>query len=251
MNSTKMRGYFDFRIFFWQIWKRSKGSLTLVILGVCVIVFATTAFLDISGLVSREYFFCLFGFSYMGVIQRFWLHQILTAPLLHSGISHFLFNMLTLWMLGPSIEKKLGRKRYFLFSALCAISGEIGFLLVNWGTGNPLVGYSGIVFGILVAQAIYFPDSIVHLFVFFPLKMKNAVILLGAIELYLTLSPERGGIAHAAHLFGAVGSFIYLKLYLDIGRCKPSISPGGKVGKKRIKSGWGLGKKGPSIPKEL
>ena len=33
------------------------------------------------------------------------------------------------------------------------------------------------------------------------MKMKYAVLIAGAMELYLTISPERAGVAHSAHLF--------------------------------------------------
>ena len=46
----------------------------------------------------------------------------------------------------------------------------------------------------------------------FPLRMKYAVLIFGAIELYMTVSPGGDGVAHAAHLFGALGAFLYLKL---------------------------------------
>ena len=51
------------------------------------------------------------------------------------------------------------------------------------------------------------------------MKMKYAVLILGAVELYLTISPGRGGVAHVAHLFGAIAAFVYLKvLRLHAGR---------------------------------
>jgi membrane associated rhomboid family serine protease len=114
-------------------------------------------------------------------------------------------------MLGPEIEQVLGRRRYILFSTICAESSMVGFLLFNWGTGNIVLGYSGVIFGILVAQAVFFPSNTIVIFAFFPLRMKYAVLLLGVVELYFMLAPDGGGIAHAAHLFGALAALIYLK----------------------------------------
>jgi len=193
-------------------WERSRGSISLGIVGVCIVVFVGVAFLDRLGIVTRQNAVSFLGLSYVGIFQRLWLHQFLTAPFLHVGLGHLLFNMLSLWMLGPGVEHALGRRRYILFSILCAVSSMAGFLLFNWGTGHIVLGYSGVIFGILVAQAMYFPNNIISIFAFFPLKMKYAVLLLGAIELYLTISPEEGGIAHAAHLFGAATAFAYLRL---------------------------------------
>jgi membrane associated rhomboid family serine protease len=188
------------------------SSVSLMLCGVCVALFLGVALLNLLGVVGRQQAVSTMGLSYVGIVQRHWLHQFLTAPLMHGGISHLLFNMLSLWMLGPGIEEKLGRGRYVVFSILCAASSMAGFLLFNWGTGNIVVGYSGVIFGILVAQAVFFPNNVIAIYAFFPLKMKYAVLLFAGVELYLTLSPEQGGgVAHAAHLFGALAAFVYIK----------------------------------------
>lgn len=41
--------------------------------------------------------------------------------------------------------------------------------------------------------------------------MKYAVLILSAVEPYLLISPSRNGIAHSAHLFAAVGAWLYLQ----------------------------------------
>lgn len=195
-------------------WRRSLGSISLVIVWICVALFLGVTVLDLLGIVARREAVSVLGLSYVGLFQHKFLFELATAPLLHANLTHLLFNMLALWMLGPDVELRLGRTRYILFSVLCAVTGMIGFLLFNWHTGHVAIGYSGVIFGILVAQAIFFPNNVIAIFAFFPLKMKYAVLLLGAVELYLTISPEGGGVAHAAHLLGAAGAFAYLRITL-------------------------------------
>lgn len=251
MHSTHRNSLAELRATFRYAWGRSRGSLSLAIVWVCVIVFVLIAFLDRAGLMPRTQIYSLLGVSYIGVVQRLWFHQFLTSPLLHGGIGHLLFNMLTLWMLGPGVEKAMGRSRYAFFSILCAISGTTGFLLFNWGTGNIAIGYSGVIYGILVAQAMYFPDTIVSIYAFFPLKMKYAVVLLGAVELYLSLAPEKGGIAHATHLFGAVAAFVYLKIIRRPSSDLPT-PMAQRAAKKNIPAAnWQVGRKSPGIPKKI
>ncbi len=86
-----------------------------------------------------------------------------------------------------------------------------GFLLFNWGSAVIGCGYSGVIFGLLVAQATFFPDRVIYIYAFFPLKMKYAALVLGAVAFYLTVTPDRSGVAHAAHLFGALGGWVYLR----------------------------------------
>ena len=204
-------GHPGFAEVFRSAWRRSLGSISLVIMGICTALFLGVAVLDATGAVTRRDALTFLGLSYVGLFELHWLHQFVTAPLLHAGVAHLLFNMLSLWMLGPSVEKSLGKRNYVVFSALCAGASMGGFLLLNWGTGAVVTGYSGVIFGILVAQALLFPERRIAVFAFFPLKMKHAALLLGAVELYLTVSPESGGVAHAAHLFGAAAALGYLK----------------------------------------
>ena len=192
-------------------WVHAQGSLSISILWLCVAVHILVLLLDRIGIVPMGQVFAYLGLSYAGVVRHLWIHQFVTSVLLHGGLMHLVFNMLALWMMGPDVERILGRGRYLLFTIICAVSGSVGFLLCNWGGSTPAIGYSGVIFGIMVAQAIYFPNNIISIFGIFPLKMKHAVLLLGAIELYLTIAPERGGVANAAHLFGALGALIYLK----------------------------------------
>jgi membrane associated rhomboid family serine protease len=190
---------------------RARGSATVMLVWACLAVFVLVFLLDVTGLASRRLVFEVFGISRYGIVRRFWLHQFVTSAFLHGGLGHLIFNLLTLWMLGPGVERTLGRNRYLFFSALCAVCGFAGFLLFSRG-GAIAVGYSGVIYGILVAQAVYFPNNRLFFFGLFPMRMKHAVLALGAIALYLTVSPGHDGIAHAAHLFGALGAFIYLKL---------------------------------------
>lgn len=209
---------------FQQLWRSLRGTVSMWLVAACVTLFVLATVLEGLGVVSPEAVVSFLGLSYYGVFERYWLHQFVTAPLLHAGVSHLLFNMLSLWILGPAVEQVLGRRRYIVFSILCATSSMLGSLLVNWGTGRIVLGYSGVIFGILVAQAMLFPDSRIILY-FYPVKMKYAALILGAVELLLTVSPEQGGIAHAAHLFGGAAGFVYLIWFRRTRRAAPYRRP--------------------------
>lgn len=229
-------------------WQQSRGSLSLWLVAICVAFFLVVAGLDICGIVSRRQSAVFLGLSYVGVVQRHWLHQFATAPLLHDGITHLLFNMFSLWMFGPSVEKALGRWQYVVFTVLCGGCSMAGSLAINWGTGTVVMGYSGVIFGIFVAKAVLFPNRVITMFGFFPLKMKYAVLLLGGVELYLTVLPEGGGIAHSAHLFGAVAAFAYLM----VGRLWRSLKARAKArADKAIRSKPARRRRQKDIPREL
>jgi membrane associated rhomboid family serine protease len=77
-----------------------------------------------------------------------------------------------------------------------------------------VVGASGSIFGLLLAFGMLFPNSLIYLYFFFPIKAKYFVILYGAIELFGAVQPgQNDNIAHYAHLGGMLFGFILIKIW--------------------------------------
>jgi len=72
----------------------------------------------------------------------------------------------------------------------------------------PVIGASGAIFGLLVAFGMLFPNQYVYVYFFIPVKAKYFVIFYGLIELYLGISGNEPGVAHFAHLGGALFGFL-------------------------------------------
>jgi membrane associated rhomboid family serine protease len=75
--------------------------------------------------------------------------RILTACFGHVGILHLGVNMLTLYMVGPLLERLWGRTRFLLLYLLAGIGGSCGMLLENPIGGG--AGASGALWGILAS----------------------------------------------------------------------------------------------------
>jgi membrane associated rhomboid family serine protease len=79
---------------------------------------------------------------------------------------------------------------------------------------TPVVGASGAVYGVLLAFGMMFPNTeIIMLFFPIPIKAKYAVILFGALELFLGVTGFQPGVAHFAHLGGMIFAFILIKYW--------------------------------------
>ncbi len=76
-----------------------------------------------------------------------------------------------------------------------------------------VVGASGAVFGILLAFGMMFPNMMIYLYFFIPIKAKWFVIGYGAIELYMGVTGTADGIAHFAHLGGMLFGFILIMFW--------------------------------------
>ncbi|HPO14081.1 MAG TPA: rhomboid family intramembrane serine protease [Candidatus Hydrogenedentes bacterium] len=186
-----------------------RGTITLWIMGICGGVYVVQMLLDQAGLVSAGTSTLVLGLSRVG-LSKGWIWQLVTSPFLHSNVAHLVFNMVTLAFLGVDIERWLGRKRYIVFSCCCALAGSAGFLALT-GPRAVGVGYSGVLYGILVAAAMLYPNRTILIFWLFPMKMKWAMALLGLMALFAALEPNQNGIGHAAHLFGAVAGYAFIK----------------------------------------
>ena len=155
--------------------------------------------------------FLIFGLVPALVFSRIMIWQPITYLFLHFGLWHLVLNMLMLWMFGSVIESRWGSKRFLFYYLFTGIGAGICSVIFAFNSQSPIVGASGAIFGLLVAFAVLFPDSVILLFFIFPMKMKYAAMVLAGINLLGALSNPGGGIAYIAHLGGGLFGYIYLK----------------------------------------
>ena len=78
---------------------------------------------------------------------------------------------------------------------------------------RPTVGASGAIYGLLLAFGVLFPNVVILLFFFIPMKAKYFVILIGLLQLYSGIFGENASVANFAHLGGMLFGFILLKIW--------------------------------------
>lgn len=124
--------------------------VTFTIIGICVVSWLLQ-------LVTAGAWTQMLWFWPAGGAAEPW--RFLTASFLHSTSPlHILFNMYALWITGQFLEPLLGRVRFGVLCLLSAVGGSVGVLLLAgdpftsnaWGT--PVVGASGMVFGLFGAM---------------------------------------------------------------------------------------------------
>lgn len=78
----------------------------------------------------------------------------------------------------------------------------------------PMVGASGAIFGVIAAFATLYPDAkIMLMFIPVPIKVKYLMPVVIIVSVYLGISGNVGGIAHLAHVGGALVGFILAKIW--------------------------------------
>ena len=165
----------------------------------------------------------------------FW--QYITYAFFHDNFSHLFFNLFAIWMFGYTLENIWGQKKFIIFCLVsclgAALAQQITYYFmysdlvngvysgVNIGNGITIstaeflnnlntIGASGVVFGLLAAFGAMFPNSTIYLYFFIPLKTKWFVIGYIVLELINGISTTSDGVAHFAHLGGAVAGLILL-----------------------------------------
>lgn len=222
----------------------------------------------ITNLLAGGYLYNLLS-AYYPFSPNFRSWQIITHMFMHapfsegSGITHILFNMITLMSFGPVLEHILEGKKYII---LYFFSGFGAFFIFNvWNLyevhqltqelqnmginvseifrksdfnynqpikiesistpqGNvlarellialqtPMVGASGAIFGVVAAFSTMFPNAkLFFLFIPFPIKAKYIFPFIIVVSLYLGISGTMSGVAHFAHIGGALVGFILAK----------------------------------------
>lgn len=146
-----------------------------------------------------------------GVVYKFEPVQIVTHMFMHGDERHLLFNMLGLFFLGPLVESALGPKRFFTLYILSGLFASLLHMLVS---PSAVVGASGAIYGILAAFATMFPNiEMMLMFIPVPVKAKYMALGLLAIGLYMGLAGSSDGIAHLAHVGGAIMGFILIRYW--------------------------------------
>ena len=161
----------------------------------------------------------IFGLRPADLVEKFAVWQLVTYMFLHGGISHILFNMLTLWMMGVELERRWGTRFFTKFYFACGIGA----------------GLTQVLLGLLpLAVADHFYTALDHrrlrrdlrpaarLRVVLPAPPDSDVLHLPGAGEVLRDDPRRhsaaaglvgggGGVAYTAHLGGIATGYLYLK----------------------------------------
>lgn len=82
--------------------------------------------------------------------------MFVTNIFLHAtNVSHILFNMITLWVVGPVLENLIGHGRFLALYLISGLGGDLGLMvyavLAPNGWGTSAIGASGALFGLFAA----------------------------------------------------------------------------------------------------
>jgi membrane associated rhomboid family serine protease len=134
----------------------------------------------------------------------------------HAGLLHLVANMLMLFVFGTAVESRMGSRNFLLYYLFCGVGAAVFSLLL--GGIMPVgafIGASGAVLGVAVAFAVFWPDA--ELIVFpipVPIKARTLVIGLVVLDIIGSRLWPNDGIAHLAHVGGALFGYLFFRAQL-------------------------------------
>jgi membrane associated rhomboid family serine protease len=195
---------------------RSKNPPESLPIATILLIVANTVifFLTQDGLVIRDDVLARMGLTY----KDFAAYKILTSMFLHGDIFHLLGNMWFLYLFGFAVEGRLRTFKFVLLYLAAGVAGDV-LHLAMFGAVKPelpSIGASGAIMGCLGAALYMFPHGQVNFLfgwgVFFRVvtwkMMWVAAYYIGLDMLGALLAGVGGGVAHLAHIGGALGGFL-------------------------------------------
>ncbi|MDI3341906.1 MAG: rhomboid family intramembrane serine protease [Sphaerobacter sp.] len=167
--------------------------VTVAIIALCIAVFAYEVSL---GPEAAQAFVVRWGFT----PADFWagrnLETLVTSQFLHGGLLHIAGNLLFLWVFGDNVEDQLGHGTYALFYLASGVAANVVFAVAFPQAGDPLVGASGAIAGVLAGYLLLFPRAMVRtLLAFGPFVTVGRVAAVLLIGLWFILQLIQGAIS--------------------------------------------------------
>jgi membrane associated rhomboid family serine protease len=129
-------------------------------------------------------------------------YRLLTSAFMHYGIVHILFNMYALYVLGPQLERHLGRVRFTALYLLSALGGSVVVYLFS-PLNAATAGASGAIFGLFGATFVAAKRL--------RLDVRSLVVLI-VINLVITFTVP--GISWQGHVGGLLTGALVAAAYL-------------------------------------
>jgi len=144
----------------------------------------------------------------VGVAVGDW-YRLISSAFLHEplstgfGILHIAFNMWALFVVGPPLERLLGRARFLALYIVSALGGSVFYYLIAAPNAGPAIGASGAIFGLFGAW-----------FVVSRRLRVDARAVVGLIALNLVISFTVSGIAWQDHVGGLIAGTALTAAYV-------------------------------------
>lgn len=174
---------------------------------VLILIIVVTAIVSFKGF-SDSSFFRRYEF-HMGSIKAGEQIRMITSGFLHVDVTHFAFNMLTLYFFAPVVIQSFGHLNFLIIYIGSMISGSLLTMYMHKDQYYyRAVGASGAVTGIIYSSILLFPEMNLYLF-FIPIPIPGYIFGIGYLLYSIYgMKAKNDNIGHTAHFGGAIGGYL-------------------------------------------
>ena len=158
------------------------------------------------------------GFNDLSFFRKYEFHvgsiragehiRMVSSGFLHADMTHFIFNMLTLYFFAPVVISHLGDFSFALIYFGSLVFGSLLTMVFHKNQYNyRAVGASGAVTGVLYSAILLQPDMMLGIFFIIPMPAYIFGILYLLYSIY-GMKAKNDNIGHTAHFGGAVGGYL-------------------------------------------
>ncbi|GLC89403.1 rhomboid family intramembrane serine protease [Lysinibacillus piscis] len=171
---------------------------TFIILN--IIVYVLTLLPSVGSLVT------LYGIQANSLIESGQWWRVFSAMFLHAGFVHMFFNMFSLYLFGPELEKIAGKARFMTIYLVSGLVGNVATYLF-YDINYVSLGASGAVFGIFGAfgALVYYTRRTMPM-------LRKLILPIIVISVIMTFLQANTNVY--AHLGGLVAGFVLGLIYL-------------------------------------
>lgn len=182
--------------------KRPLPVITVILIMINISVFLYTEWKGSS--LDAEFMIDMGAMYEPALVHNQEYYRLITHFFLHFGLEHLVNNMISLLVLGYTLEQEFGKIRYLILYMASGIFAGLVSVYVNWTLGEHVVscGASGAIYGLMGALLMIL------------LKNRKRIVRsdIFRFAIYLALSLYSGmqdtGIDNAAHISGVVAGFL-------------------------------------------
>ncbi len=136
---------------------------------------------------------------------------LLTSGLVHAGVGHLLFNLITFYSFAFTLEQVIGPLRLVALYLSALLTSGVGTCFKHRNEPEyASLGASGAILGVLFASIVYFPRQ--SLFILpLPIPIPAPLFAIGYLAFsWYSSRTSRGQINHDAHILGALTGLAFV-----------------------------------------
>jgi membrane associated rhomboid family serine protease len=151
------------------------------------------------------------------------LRAMLLSMFMHGSLLHIGFNMLFLAVFGDNVEDRMGSAKYLAFYLLCGLIATMGHSVMSRFSGEPIVGASGAIAGVMGAYYVLFKGAkvktLLPICILWTIIDVPAWIFIGfwfVVQVLQALSTASGAahVAFWAHIAGFLAGALMVKAFV-------------------------------------